>query len=428
MQNLRVAISDLEAEDDDFVDPRELSSLIDRLQGKLCRVVAAARKRGEHLLSGQSPCSWVALQCQMSRTSAADRLCVGEELAHLPRIAQALSSGEIGFQAASVICHLSEQIGEKRAYIEEEDWIGFARRFSIKDLRYLTHEARIRWDCEGFERDLEANYELRSLDLSETISGMYRLDGWLDPAGGAALKSALESLSKPLGADDRRTSKQRRADSLVELVHHAMDRSTLPRRNGVRPHVSVHTTIEGLKGELGAAAGHLEGGMPISNKTVQRLACDGSLHRVLKADSMVIDVGRARRTAQPAQGSPRNHGAGAPAGPPPDLRRARLRPADRDDQRPPRRLLGRRRAHQPAEDDPPLLPPPPPGPRRRLPGRARGREGGVHPARPPGHDQAPVGRGSPRRLIFPIPWGSGLVLPIYGEVARSAGGAGRIYP
>ena len=194
VRELRAAISVLEAEDDDLVDPRELSTLIDRLQGKLCRVVAAARKRGEHLLAGQSPCSWVAMQCQMSRTSAADRLCVGEELAHLPRIAQALSSGEIGFQAASVICHLSEQIGEKRAYIEEEDWIGFARRFSIKDLRYLTHEARIRWDCEAFERDLEANYELRSLDLSETISGMYRLDGWLDPAGGAVLKSALESL------------------------------------------------------------------------------------------------------------------------------------------------------------------------------------------------------------------------------------------
>jgi len=34
---------------------------------------------------------------------------------------------------------------------------------------------------------------------------------------------------------------------------------------------------------------------------VQRLACDGVLHRVLKADSMVVDVGRAKRTAQPAQ-------------------------------------------------------------------------------------------------------------------------------
>lgn len=34
---------------------------------------------------------------------------------------------------------------------------------------------------------------------------------------------------------------------------------------------------------------------------MQRLACDGVLHRVLKADSMVVDVGRAKRTAQPAQ-------------------------------------------------------------------------------------------------------------------------------
>ena len=77
--------------------------------------------------------------------------------------------------------------------------------------------------------------------------------------------------------------------------------SKLPRRNGARPHISVNTTIEGLKGELGAAASQLGNGMPISSKTVQRLACDGTLHRILKADSMVIDVGRAKRTAQPAQ-------------------------------------------------------------------------------------------------------------------------------
>ena len=41
--------------------------------------------------------------------------------------------------------------------------------------------------------------------------------------------------------------------------------------------------------------------MPIPRKTVQRLACDCAMHRVVKAESMVIDVGRAKRTAQPAQ-------------------------------------------------------------------------------------------------------------------------------
>ena len=82
-----IADFDLEAEDD-FVDPRRLSAAIDRLQGKLCRVVRAARKRGDHLAAGQSACTWVASQCQMSKTTAADRLCVGEQLQNLPRIAK----------------------------------------------------------------------------------------------------------------------------------------------------------------------------------------------------------------------------------------------------------------------------------------------------------------------------------------------------
>src|SRR5438132_124471 len=175
---LESAIEDFERDaDDDFVDPRRLSAAIDRLQGKLCRAVAAAKKRNQHLLSGQSACSWVARECQMSKTAAAD----------------------------------------------------------------------------------------------------------------------------PLGADDRRTAKQRRADALVEAMHHAMGAGTLPRRNGVRPHISINTTIEGLKGELGAPASELQGGMPISSKTVQRLACDGTLHRVLKSDSVVVDVGRATRSVSPSQ-------------------------------------------------------------------------------------------------------------------------------
>src|SRR2546430_17017449 len=86
------------------------------------------------------------------------------------------------------------------------------------------------------------------------------------------------------------------------MVHHAMDQGTMPRRNGVRPHITVNTTIEALKGELGAAASELENGMPISSKTVQRLACDGTLSRVVKADSVVVDVGRVTRAGSPAQG------------------------------------------------------------------------------------------------------------------------------
>src|SRR5438477_9364072 len=80
-----------------------------------------------------------------------------------------------------------------------------------------------------------------------------------------------------------------------------MEAGTLPKRHGVRPHITVTTTLEGLKGVVGAAASELQPGMLVSSKTVQRLACDGTLSRVLKADSVVIDVGRATRAVSGAQ-------------------------------------------------------------------------------------------------------------------------------
>jgi hypothetical protein len=298
IDRLEAAIADFDLHaENDLVDLRRLSAAIDRLQGKLCRVVHRAQKRGDHLLAAQSPCSFVAATCQMSRNSAADRLCVGEQLESLPRIAGALSSGEIGYQAAWVICHLSEQLGEKRELIDEESWLGFAQRFTIKELRYLSYQARQQWDPEGMEREDEEDYEQRYLHLSP-LGRMWKLDAVLDPQAGAALRTAIEALSNRAGSADQRSPKQRRADALGAIVHHALDRGTLPRRNGARPHVAVHTTIEGLRGGPGST---LEDGTPISAKTVQRLACDGTLSRVVKAGSVVVDVGRATRSVSPAQ-------------------------------------------------------------------------------------------------------------------------------
>ena len=292
----RADVLDLE---DEAVDPRELARLIDSLQAKLCRVVAAATNRGEHVFSGQTPVSWVAERCLMSRTSAADRLCVGAQLESLPGVEQAVTDGRIGYQAASVICHLSQQLGEKRELIDQAQWVGYASRFSIRGLRYLALSARHAWDPEGFEKDGEQSYEERHLFISE-MRGMFKLDGLFDAEAGAALKTAIDALAKPLGHADTRTAKQRRADAMAEMAHHAMDAGTLPRRNGVRPHVTVTTTIEGLKAELGAAASELEHGTLVSSRTAQRLACDGTLTRVLKAGSVVTDVGRATRAVSPS--------------------------------------------------------------------------------------------------------------------------------
>jgi hypothetical protein len=294
-------VGQLELADDFDVDPKALRSLIDRLEGKFASVVRQITDRGDHLVNGHcSAVSWVMDTCTMSQNSASDRLRVGKQLESMPKVGQALTSGEIGYQSASVICHLRDQLGEKADLLDEEEFIRYARECSVKGMRRLSDQARYMLDPDGFERDTEENYEERFLHISE-MKGMYHLTGVIDPEGGAALKTAVDGLAKRLGTDDGRTPKQRRADALVEMVHHAMDQGTMPRRNGVRPHVTVTTTIEGLKGELGAAASELQPGMPISSKTVQRLACDGTLCRVLKADSVVTDVGRATRAISPAQ-------------------------------------------------------------------------------------------------------------------------------
>jgi len=282
-------------------DPKRMRSLIDALELEFCAMVRRVQTRGDHLVNGNITAgSWISQTCGMSVPSAADRVCVGEQLESLPKVAEALSRGEIGYQSASVICHLRDKLGEKRDALDEEQWIGFAREYSVKNLNWLAAHTRYGLDPDGFERDAEENYEERFLHISE-MNGMYHLSGVIDPEAGAALKSAVDALAKRLGQDDGRTPKQRRADALTEIVYHAMDEGKLPRRNGVRPHVTVTTTLGGLKGELGAAASELEPGLPISSKTVQRLACDGTLSRVLKADSVVVDVGRATRAISPAQ-------------------------------------------------------------------------------------------------------------------------------
>jgi Domain of unknown function (DUF222) len=298
LDQLEVAVRRVELEGD--VDPVRLRSLTDRLDGKFAQVVHMATRRGEHQMTGNSPVSWVASTCSMTPTSASDRLCVGAQLEELPKVAAALKSGEIGYQCAAVICHLRDKLGERGDLLDEDLWIGYAREHGPRNLRWIAQHVRYMLDPDGFDHDTEEDYEQRYLYLSP-FGNMFKLDAVLDPETGAALRAAIDGLSKRLGAGDARTPKQRRADGFSEVVRHALDEGTLPRRNRVRPHIAVTTTLEGLRSETGAAASELQNGSLISSKTVQRLACDGVLSRVVKADSVVIDVGRATPSVSPAQ-------------------------------------------------------------------------------------------------------------------------------
>ncbi|HET7467650.1 MAG TPA: DUF222 domain-containing protein [Candidatus Dormibacteraeota bacterium] len=290
---LERAIDALEDVEFSAEDLRRLRTAIHRLEKVFSCGASAFAREGGHLAEG--PCTaagWISRNCRMSASSAADRLCVGRELESLPAVSEAIEAGEIGYQSASLLCHLHEQIGDR---LDEEQMVGYARQFTVAQLRMLCRHARHAADPDGFERDAEEDFERRWLHINPMLDGMHSVDGVLDPAGAAAVRSALDALSRPVGPEDHRNHGQRQADALVEMAHHALDSGRLPRRSGVKPHVSVTTTLEGLKGQLGAPAADVELSLPVGRRTLERLACDCTISRVLLQDSSVIDVGRATR-------------------------------------------------------------------------------------------------------------------------------------
>src|SRR5579859_1984287 len=275
---------------------RRLRARIDGLEAEFCLTAREFQRQGGHLLEGApSAVSWLRHNCNMSSAAAADRLCVGKELESLPKVAEALAAGEIGYQSTSVLCHLRDKLGEKRELFVEDEMLELARKHTVKDLRFLCLHARHAADPDGFFKDAEEDFGRRWLQISQMADGMHIIDGVLDSAGGAAVKTALEALTKNFTPDDVRSHSQRLADALVELTHHALDEGRLPSRGGVKLHVNLTTTVEALKGELGAPATDVEFALPVSSRTLERFACDCTMSRVLLADSQVIDVGRATR-------------------------------------------------------------------------------------------------------------------------------------
>ena len=296
LAELKAAVRKFQAREDRSFENKELRAVIDSLEGEFCANARSSQKNGEHLVAGNiTAASWIARTCGMSVTSAADRLCVGTQLEELPMVAAALCSGEIGYQSASVLCHLREQLGDKKELFNEEEMLGYAREFAVFSLRKLCNVARHVADPDGFFNEAEESYLRRRLHISQMSDGMYAIDGVLDPVTGASLKTALDPLAKRKGPEDDRTHSQRVHDAVGELVNHVMAQGTLPRRHGVKPHINLTTTIEGVKNELGAPPAELELSLPISTRTLERISCDCTMSRVLLADSMVIDVGRATR-------------------------------------------------------------------------------------------------------------------------------------
>jgi hypothetical protein len=271
------------------VDMTEVRRCLDLIELKFSQMAATFAGTDEYDSHGSvSPIHWIRHNCHMGGGAAGDRVAVGRQLGAIPDSAEAMASGEIGFSHLALIARTAAAIAESGSNkpFDETALLTKARQFSVGRFRDFCLHMRHADDPQGYTKDEVGAVEARSLSISTGGSGMVWLRGVLDPEGGATVRTA----------HDRRL-----ADALVEQSRNALDHAMLPQRGGRRPHLQVTTSLETLEQRLGAPAADLDLSIPISSAAVKRLACDCRLTRILlDSDSLVIDVGRSKRTVPTA--------------------------------------------------------------------------------------------------------------------------------
>jgi Domain of unknown function (DUF222) len=231
-----------------------------------------------------SAIDWMRFNCHMNGGAAANSIAVGEILERIPESHQAVVDGEIGFAHLAVMARTAMALQE---HFDEKVLVEKAKESSPDKFFYICHHARHAADPRAYAAEQAEQVEQRRLKLSRWMDGSLLMSGQLDPIGGAAVLSVITPLARKSGAHDDRCLEQRNADALVELAS----------GGGSRAQIQVTSSLETLLALAGAPAAEMEFSLPISSKTVERLACDCSVTRILlDSDSMVIDVGRAKRT------------------------------------------------------------------------------------------------------------------------------------
>src|ERR1700676_4139209 len=226
---------------------------------------------------------WLRFHCHMNAGAAASAIAVGEMLERLPESHQAVVDGEIGFAHLATMARTAEELGDR---FDEKVLVKKAKENSPGKFFYICHHARHAADPKAYAAEQADQVEQRRLKLSKWMDGSVLISGQLDPIGGAAVLSMIEPLARKSGPDDDRCLEQRNADALVELAS----------GGGSQAQIQVTSSLETLVGLAGSPAAEMEFSLPVSSKTIERLACDSSIARVLlNSESLVIDVGRSKR-------------------------------------------------------------------------------------------------------------------------------------
>ena len=254
LQTLSEALDQLEREDPLDMPSSALGQQIDglftvlnRLASALTRQIAVFdRTQGYAAFDAHSTAAWLRQRVRLSPNAASEQVRVARQLDRLPEVGRAFAAGDVGFQHTAVMTRVLDEAPAEVAREAEPALVQVARRVDPHRLGMLTRHLRHTFAPEAVLDEAGRNYERQRRSLSESMDGLYYLDGVLDTEGGALLRTALDAIMGPPACDDGRPPTWHRAEALKELARRQLDAGELPRVGGQRPHLTLTADIATL--------------------------------------------------------------------------------------------------------------------------------------------------------------------------------------
>lgn len=271
----------------------------------------------------------VSKRLKIGRNTRTRYSLVGEQLpAPFPHIAEALASGDLGFDSAYAIIRgltsIAPTVDSLSIQTAEFELVAAATGTAPEssypctadDTKIQTDVWKVRLDQDGRIPVEERALRMRSFNLGRERDGLVWVRGALIPDVAAKFTALVNAYMSPRTAPaflsdeelsandyqhDPRTREQQRHDIFAGIVDTAARSAETPTMGGGASVVMVSVRLSDLEDDRGV--GYIDGlETPVSMRVVKQYTCTGGIQRIVFGDEgRLIEMGSKERCFTPAQ-------------------------------------------------------------------------------------------------------------------------------
>ncbi len=230
-----------------------------------------------------SACSWLRYRTQVTQGTAADHTAWVRRGDGHRAVMAALAGRKVSKSYAREICWWTGKLPEDARPAADEILLGAAASgLGLEDLAGLAAEMYEKSrqgqpDADPGDDGPGVSFDDRSVRLATTIGGAGVVHGDLTPECAEFVRTVLDALSAPAGADEDRTHEQRYHDALEEAMRRLVAGGLVPQRGGQPIRVWAYISLADLM--------QLDGSAELLREWAERLHAQWAGRRAAAAEA-----------------------------------------------------------------------------------------------------------------------------------------------